>query len=459
MTFLFFTLPSNDLGLLAQSLPIARALRDRGHDVEFCTPARAADDAVVRAGFRNHVPRWAPYRMLSGDMRGGDVVRMLASRRALRDVRLLVRAIRHMERNATAEVWNLDHFLYVMGLGDEDYVRTALAALSDVVAAVDPDAVASFWNPLAGVAARLHGKPLISVMQAEAHPSSKGFLWWREPPAELPSPVGVVNRVLADHGLVPVSSMGELALGDLTLVPGIPELGPLPDDADVTYIGALQWGDDDGAAPAWLDTLPDDRPVVWIYPGNTAYRPGHHTPFDGRAVVEACVQALADLPLQAVLTTGRLPLPDDLGPLPANFLQADWAPGSAMARRSDLLIHHGGYGSCQAGLLAGTPAVVVPTYSERESNARRLAAAGAGEVVVPETGADGRKRVDPARLREAVERVLSEPSYRENARRIAEIMRRFPGAEGAAGLVEGVGGRAGVVQTGHMGNRTDRAHG
>ncbi len=42
MTFLFFTLPSNDLGLLARSLPIARALRDRGHTVEFCTPARAA---------------------------------------------------------------------------------------------------------------------------------------------------------------------------------------------------------------------------------------------------------------------------------------------------------------------------------------------------------------------------------------------------------------------------------
>jgi len=48
-----------------------------------------------------------------------------------------------------------------------------------------------------------------------------------------------------------------------------------------------------------------------------------------------------------------------------------------MAERSDLLIHHGGYGSCQTGLVTGTPAVIIPTYAERESNARRIAALGA----------------------------------------------------------------------------------
>jgi len=46
--------------------------------------------------------------------------------------------------------------------------------------------------------------------------------------------------------------------------------------------------------------------------------------------------------------------------LPPNFYYASYVPGLAMAERSDLLIHHGGYGSCQTGLYAGTPAVIIP---------------------------------------------------------------------------------------------------
>jgi hypothetical protein len=40
-TYLFTTLPTNDLGLLTRSLPIARELAGRGHRVIFCNPAAA----------------------------------------------------------------------------------------------------------------------------------------------------------------------------------------------------------------------------------------------------------------------------------------------------------------------------------------------------------------------------------------------------------------------------------
>jgi hypothetical protein len=39
---------------------------------------------------------------------------------------------------------------------------------------------------------------------------------------------------------------------------------------------------------------------------------------------------------------------------------------------------------------------MIPTTTERESNARRLAALGAGEVVMPVNGADGEKDIDVA---------------------------------------------------------------
>ena len=114
-----------------------------------------------------------------------------------------------------------------------------------------------------------------------------------------------------------------------------------------------------------------------------------------------------------------------------------------MAERSDLLIHHGGYGSSQTGLYTGTPAVIIPTYSERESNARRIAALGAGAIVSVERVAGG-KRVRVDDLRATVRRVLTDPSFTDNARRIGERLRAYGGAGHAAHLIEQFSERAWV---------------
>lgn len=108
-----------------------------------------------------------------------------------------------------------------------------------------------------------------------------------------------------------------------------------------------------------------------------------------------------------------------------------------MAERSDLLIHHGGYGSCQTGLATGTPALIIPTYSERESNARRVAALGAGDIVVLERERCGKNRdysVDEVRTK--VGRILSDPSFRDKAKQISTKMRAYGGSSYAADVIE-----------------------
>jgi UDP:flavonoid glycosyltransferase YjiC (YdhE family) len=87
-------------------------------------------------------------------------------------------------------------------------------------------------------------------------------------------------------------------------------------------------------------------------------------------------------------------------------------------------------------LSAGTPAVIIPTITERESNARRLVALGAGEIVMPVDGADGEKHMDVADFSAKVQRVLNEPGYRESARRVADSMRQLGGAQEAADRIE-----------------------
>jgi len=54
--YLFTTLFTNDLGLLTRSLPIARELRDRGHQIAYCNSAEAPSKLISDAAFINLLP-------------------------------------------------------------------------------------------------------------------------------------------------------------------------------------------------------------------------------------------------------------------------------------------------------------------------------------------------------------------------------------------------------------------
>jgi UDP:flavonoid glycosyltransferase YjiC (YdhE family) len=343
-----------------------------------------------------------------------------------------------MSRSSTAEIWNVDHFMYLFGMFSETFARVNVDALLEVIGAYEPDVVVDFLNPFACIATRASHKPLITVIQADMHPLSRGLIWWKDPPAELhPSPVPVTNKVLAEYHLPPIGRMGELLVGDETLILGLPEIEPLPETADVTYIGPMLWQKQEEELPDWIDDLDGDRPVIWLYPGNLQYARGSSTFGDSAVVLQACIEALGTEAVQVVLTTGYHSLPRRFVPLPSNFRHGPYVPGLAMAERSDLLIHHGGYGSCQTGLYTGKPALIIPTFSERESNARRVAAQGAGDYVLPESDIKGKKKqVSAEEVRTKVFKILADASYAENARQIGERMKAYGGASDAAHLIE-----------------------
>ena len=67
-SFLSTTLPSNDLGLLTRSLPIATELRKRGHQVIFCSPAKSPSRLVNEAGFENLLPGHPLYHLIATEL-------------------------------------------------------------------------------------------------------------------------------------------------------------------------------------------------------------------------------------------------------------------------------------------------------------------------------------------------------------------------------------------------------
>jgi len=440
--FLVTTLPTNDLGLLARGLPVALALRDRGHEVVFASPAAAPRRVVDEAGFRNEAPRHALYALIDADPSVGGLLRFLLARgparAGLRTVPFLREVLTSAPRRrapATPDVHDTDHAGAVMGMLDVRFVRANVLAYQRLVDDVRPDLVLDLWNPLAVMAARSRGVPVATLIQADAHPASGGFRWWAPRPPGLPDPVPVVNEVAAEVGLPAVERVADWCVGDVTLVTGTPRTDPLPPGVDVTYVGALLWEQPADRLPPSVQRLPAGRPVVWVYSGNPSYgRAGRS--MDSLVVLEACLAALARQGVTVVLTTGHHDLPGHLLPLPPGFHHERWVPGLPMAERSDLLLHHGGYGSCQTGFWTGTPAVVLPTFSERESNARRVAALGAGERVPVVTGTDQVKTVDERQLRGTVRRVLDDPRYAAAAAAVGEDLRTYGGPSAAADHVE-----------------------
>ncbi|MGB8325866.1 MAG: nucleotide disphospho-sugar-binding domain-containing protein [Candidatus Acidiferrum sp.] len=404
--FLFTMLAANDLGLPTRMVPIASTLADRGHDVAVFNPSPAPAKLIADAGLKN-LP------MPSQPMPAGviDLVQASAS-------------------------WDVEQMFAAFCL-DEEYVRAATAFYVELIRDYGPDVVVDSFDLLACLAARTLQVPLVTVLQGNFHPASRGFLWWeKERPSGLPSAVPAINKVAAEYGLKPVERCVDLLAGDLSLIVGTPETDPLPSSANVTYVGPIVWQRGNAALPDWIAALSRDRPLIWVYSGNPRYGGNVSTPIDSIVVIRAAIAALREAPVHVVLTTGHQELPKEFGALPANFHHAAYLPGPAMAARCDLMVHHGGHSSVMAGLSAGTPAVIIPTITERESNARRLASLGAGEVVMPVNDGNGEKHIDVTDFRDKINRVLSGPSYRNSAQRIAESMRQYGGAQDAADQIE-----------------------
>jgi UDP:flavonoid glycosyltransferase YjiC (YdhE family) len=94
---------------------------------------------------------------------------------------------------------------------------------------------------------------------------------------------------------------------------------------------------------------------------------------------------------------------------------------------------HGGSGTTFGALAAGVPLVIVPMFADQPVNARLVSAAGAGLVVTRGPASmdaiGGGLSDDAPRLREAIEAVLADDSYRQAASLIADEMGALPATD------------------------------
>lgn len=180
---------------------------------------------------------------------------------------------------------------------------------------------------------------------------------------------------------------------------------PRPDLAPNTrFVGVLPQSSSGDAVPPWWDDLDGTRPVVHVTQGTI----DNH---DFTRLVRPTLDALADRDVLVVVTAGGRPV-ESLGPLPPNARAARYLSYESLLTRTDVFVTNGGFGGVQAALAAGVPLVVAGDTEDKPEVAARIGWAGAG--IDLRTGTP-----HPDAVAAAVDVVLTEPAYRENARRIA----------------------------------------
>ncbi|MBA3945869.1 MAG: glycosyltransferase family 1 protein [Herpetosiphonaceae bacterium] len=237
-----------------------------------------------------------------------------------------------------------------------------------------------------------------------------------------------INQARQKYSLPPlaVSINEQLGRMPLYMLQSVPEFDYQRQDlpSSVHYIGPCVWNKPQTEpAPSWLGEVPHDQPWVHVSEGTiNSQQP---------IVLRAAAQGLANLPMHVIMTTGgnRDPESLGLGVIAPNVRVVRWVAHSDLLPQTDVFITTGGSGQVITALQYGVPMVLIPTEWDKPANTQRVVDAGAGVRVNP-------SQCTPERLREAVEHVLKDPSFRQNAQRLQGIMAQYGGPRRATELLE-----------------------
>jgi MGT family glycosyltransferase len=417
--FLFAAWPYD--GCIYPHISIARALVNRGHEVAFYTGS-GLEPLISAQGFR--------FFPLSEDLD-----------QQVRELLTTGTGVSKKWRNPLRRPGLLRRFL----------CDTVPSQVTDL------DAIHQSWRPDAIICEpALYGPFLILYEMRNVPVAILEYSFSMLPGPDVPPPLGLPSPRSRMTRLQ--SSAGELALkiwgrqirssaSDLRMRYGLPRLNgrivdlkarlplilvpssrefdfdrkdPLP---NVHYVGACLWYPPSDETSR-LTELKKTRPWVHVTEGTLwAQRP---------VVLQAAAEGLANLPLEVIIATGRQTRPElEAENLPSNITVKKWVSYPDLLPRADVIVSIAGGGTVLSALSHGVPLVLIPLIWDQPDNAQRVVEAGAGIRL-------SRRECTPRRIRSAVERVLADPSYRQNAQRLARSLQRHGGPDDAAKLIEGL---------------------
>jgi zeaxanthin glucosyltransferase len=133
--------------------------------------------------------------------------------------------------------------------------------------------------------------------------------------------------------------------------------------------------------------------------------------------------------MQLVLSIGPTLDPQQVQSLPANSIVVSDAPQVELLRRSTLCITHAGLNTTLESLAQGIPMVAIPVSMDQPGVAARIAYTKTGAYVPLQ-------EMTAPRLSLLIKEVLSNPEYRQNAKKMKQAIVQTNGLEKAVDLLE-----------------------
>jgi UDP:flavonoid glycosyltransferase YjiC (YdhE family) len=377
---LFSTAPA--VGHLFPLLPLARAARDRGHEVVIAGGASIAS-IIAGAGFRHEAMGPATIREMFAGL--PDMSATPARERVL---------------------VTMPH-VFARG------IAPAMAdGVAELVARWRPDVIVHEDMELGSWAvAEQLGIPHVTVQTTAWRPHIRALGWEAlKPLRERYGLVGADPDRLWGRVFF-TTRPPSLRDPDAPLPEVTAELRPIADDR--------QPGDDSLAGEAFPPR--DGRPRVVVTLGTI-----NHTQV---AVLRALIDGAVAAGAHVIVGLGTDPA--SLGEVPAGVDVRPYIPMSTVLPQADVVAHHGGSGTMLAALAAGTPMVIVPLAADQPDNGDRCVAAGVGRVLSP----DG---IDAVAVRTDIEALLTDAAYRRRSRDVVGEIAAMPGPDAALERIESI---------------------
>lgn len=413
-------------GHLHMTLPVAKALSDRGHTVAVMT-APHKQESIERAGMRYLRPkRWVP--SIAGAVGSSDKTSLAST---IADMNRVARTI---------------FFPHALALIED---------LKEASAELKPDMVigsqVTFGVP---AFARMQGIPWAThcILSTYPLPSDHLFPWGLGKDVPKSAVDRVVAAIMRQAGVlimrplvrewsatleklgVPETRQPKTLL-EFTLSPHLFTV-PSPQSFDlprpdlppqVKYVGPCLWHES-GVDATWDDPFTDGKPLVYCSAGTLM-------PRVAQAFYRSAIDAAKDLPINMLAVIGRGIDAAQYGTPPKNVVLRDYVPQNPVMREAAAMICHGGGATLTSALARGVPVVTVPFASDQPENSQRIERLGVGIRL-------DRNKLTTASLRDALQRLLGDSPYRRKAQDFAKVLASQDGGANAAQAIEAVLARA-----------------
>jgi MGT family glycosyltransferase len=144
-------------------------------------------------------------------------------------------------------------------------------------------------------------------------------------------------------------------------------------------------------------------------------------------LLQRCVDAVAQLPVNAIVTTGPAIDPASVT-AGATTQVVRYAPHAQILPSASLVITHAGAGTTMAALGHGVPLLCTPMGRDQFFNAERVHTLGAGRMLMPDANSDA--------IAKAATDILADSRFTTEAKRMADVISSYGGAARAATALE-----------------------